>query len=81
MQNTATLSEALDGIEKHLEENKIVLDADLREPFMYGGIPYGTHREGHYPIQTIKGKATKKYFHVTLTRMDSGTYEPVFYVL
>ncbi len=81
MQNTATLSEALDGIEKHLEKEQIVLDSDLREPFMYGGISYNTHREAHYPIQTIKGRKTKKYFHVTLTRMDSGTYEPVFYTL
>ena len=81
MQNTATLSEALDGIEKHLEEKQIILGSDLREPFMYGGIPYGTHKEAHYPILTIKGKATRKYFHVTLTRMDSGTYEPVFYAL
>ena len=81
MQNTDTLGQALDGIEKHLAQKQIILGSDLREPFMYGGIPYGTHKEAHYPIQTIKGKATKKYFHITLTRLDSGRYEPVFYVL
>ncbi|MTV59201.1 hypothetical protein GM547_14245, partial [Streptococcus pneumoniae] len=48
MQNTATLSEALDGIKKHLDEKQIVLDGELVEPFQYGGIPYGTHKEGHY---------------------------------
>lgn len=81
MQNTATLHEALTGIQKYLDEKQIVLDGELAEPFQYGGITYGTHKEGHYPILTIKGKPTKKYFHVILTRMDSGTYEPVFYAL
>ncbi len=81
MQNTATLHEALAGIKKHLEEEQIVLDGELEKPFEFDGIPYGTHKEGHYPILTKKGKPTKKYFHVTLTRMDSGMYEPVFYVL
>jgi len=73
-----TLSDALDCAENDLEQ--VVLDGDFREDFAYGGIPYGTSKSSHTKIVSIKGKPTKKYFHVNIYRLDSGRYELVSYI-
>lgn len=54
---------------------------ELDEAFATGGIPYGTTREAHLPIEFLKGKNTKKHFHVSIYRMDSGRYELTCYIL
>jgi hypothetical protein len=75
-----TLSDCLDIVEKSLVSDNVVLVDDFRESFMYGGIPYDEVKTKHYQIQTIRGKKTKKYLHIVITRMESGRYELVHYV-
>lgn len=89
MRNTSTLSECLDQIEQYLADEKIVLayagesptGSIVRDPFAFDGINYGQYKTANYQIQTLKGKPIKKCFHVTITRLDRGFYEPVAYVL
>lgn len=73
-----TLSAALDSAETQLKD--VVLANCFREKFAYGGIPYNQMKESHTEILSIKGKKTKKYFHVIITRLDNGTYELVSYI-
>lgn len=74
-----TLSDCLDSIENELLKDKVVLVDDFRSPFEYGGISYDTSKETHVEIATIKGKKTRKYFHVIITRLDNGMYELISY--
>jgi hypothetical protein len=90
--NFPTLGAALTAIEEYIVKNGIQVDtkehpsdeADqfgIRQPFMYGGINYEDKKEAHYKLLTLKGKPTKKYLHVSIFRMPSGTYELTMYVL
>ena len=73
-----TLSECLDQVETEL--CGVLLAEDFREKFAYGGISYGTTKENHVQILELKGKRTKKWLHIIITRMDNGTYELVNYI-
>lgn len=73
-----TLGECLDQV--GLELNGVILAEDFREKYMYGGIPYGTVKENHVEILQLKGKKTKKWLHIIITRMDNGMYELVNYI-
>lgn len=42
---------------------------------------YGETRSVNVELDTLKGKPTKKWFHVSIYRMDSGRYELTTYVL
>lgn len=77
-----TLSAALLAVEVFATENQIVLVSPetFNERFD-GGVPYGQTIQGHAEIATLKGKTTKKWAHLTIYRMESGTYEVIFYVL
>ena len=79
IQVDATPVYALDQVENELISAKIVLVDSFRSPFEYGGIPYDTSKETHVEIETIKGKKTRKWFHVIITRLSNGTYELVSY--
>ena len=72
------LSDALDHAEKSLAAEKIVLKESFRTRFERG-INYGEKEESHTEIDTLKGKKTKKYFHVIISRLDSGRYELICY--
>jgi len=74
-----TLGECLEEIETQLITEKIVLVDDFRSPFEYGGISYDTSKETHVEIATIKGKKTRKYFHIIINRLDNGMYELISY--
>jgi hypothetical protein len=74
-----SLSEVLDQVEKDLIENKIVLVEDFREEYSFGGIRYNEVSRIHKEIATIKNRATKKYYHIIISRLDSGRYELVSY--
>jgi hypothetical protein len=77
-----TLSLALQAAEAHAVCSRAMIDRDaLREEFATGGIPYGTTRNADLPIQFYKGKPTRKGFHVSIYRMDSGRYELTCYIL
>lgn len=72
------LDQAIDAAQKEVENSAIVLEDDLWGPFG-SGLKYGECRRGSYKIVTLKGKPTRKYFHVIITRMDTGRYELVCY--
>ena len=48
----------------------------LERPMTYGEV-----RTADFSIVQLRGRPTKKYFHVVITRLDSGRYELVTYVL
>jgi hypothetical protein len=86
-----TLGEALSAVEEFVQENHIVLDdkehpkdaADVygvRGPFLFGGITYEQNRDAHFKLISYKNKPTKKYLHVIIYRMPSGSYELTKYV-
>jgi hypothetical protein len=52
-----------------------------QEIFNAGHLPYGATRSFHFELLTIRGKQTKKFFHVTIYRLDSGRYELTTYIL
>lgn len=80
-----TFHETLAGAVRHaidsLVRRGIVLaDNAIERAFESGGVSYGHTVEAHGEIATLKGKATKKWAHVTIYRMDSGRYELTVYV-
>jgi hypothetical protein len=42
-------------------------------------VHYGTSVSYHLPLNTLEGKPTRRWVHITLYRMDSGNYELTFY--
>ena len=46
-----------------------------------GPVNYGQTLQASYEILTLKGKPTRKRFHISIYRMDSGNYELTTYVL
>ena len=85
-----TLHQLLSDVEADVEAKGIVLTpleheshsgSIIREPFLYGGIQYNGSKKADYPIDSIKGRKTTKYYHLTIDRMENGRYEPVAYVL
>ena len=86
MANVATLGEAMDQVSDYLVENKIDLSDEsktqLWERYAFDGIRYGEVKTGDVEVAAIKGKKTRKWFHVTITRFDhNGFYEVVCYAL
>jgi len=59
-----------------LSGDEEVLAAICSEP-----VNYHCHRNFDFAIVSLKSKPTRKYFHVVITRLDSGRYELVTYVL
>ena len=53
----------------------------ILSPFNNGGLAYGTTKKAHYELESLKGKKTKKYFHVTIFRKENGRYEMTCYIL
>lgn len=87
----STLSDTLTAIEEFIIKDRIQVDTQMhpandadpygiRQPFMYGGISYEDKRDAHYKLLTYKGRPTKKYLHVSIYRMSSGSYELTRYV-
>lgn len=87
-----TLDQALNAVEEYIIKNSIQVaptehpsnEADqfgIREPFLFGGIPYGQSKKSDYKLVSYKGRPTRKYLHVNITRMDTGRYELTNYVL
>lgn len=79
--NHDTLWQAMNQAEKEITESNAVPAEDWAEKFSYGGIPYGTRKEAHFPLVSYKGKPTKKYGHIVIERLSQGTYETVVYFL
>lgn len=81
---TQTLWEAVEEIQCELEERGVELSItaheDLQAPYQ-NGMRYGEVVRSDVPVETIKGKRTRKYAHAVIERLDSGRYEPLVYVL
>jgi len=82
--HTDTLRQALTAICDDVAERKIVI-ADISkgwlDTFNFGGVPYGQDKEVHAEIETIKGHKTDALVHAQISRLDSGRYEWLVYVL
>lgn len=73
------LSDVFDAIDNDIHTMRVSLSEDnakaLFEHFAFGGVAYGETKRYSVPIQSLKGKNTRKYFCVWVTRTDSGRYE------
>lgn len=78
-----TLSEAVYAAKAELLARKAVIapNAPCRFSPCHGGMAYGQTLSENYPLESYKGKATKKYGHITICRMDTGRYEQNNYIL
>lgn len=78
-----TLHAAIDQANQDLVDFKCVLTDPLAiaKHYQYDGISYDTYKKFDGELATYKGRKTKKWFHVTITRMESGRYEVVSYPL
>ena len=86
-----TLSDAINACQLHLNEAQaeLLLSGDrcgaechwsqqgaLKEP-----VKYGETRRADFEIFTLKGKQSKKWFHISIYRAETGRYELTAYVL
>jgi hypothetical protein len=77
-----TFAQAIDGVIRDADANDVLLARPsevwsmVQEP-----LNYGESRRGDFAIELLKGRPTKKFFHVSIYRMDSGRYELIDYVL
>ena len=79
----ADLSQTLDAAREQIRIDRVELTDDARsmlfDHFAFGGIPYNTVSRVSVPVATLKGKPTRKWFHVIVSRLDNGRYELVSY--
>jgi hypothetical protein len=78
-----TLGQTIYGAIREADEARVLLvdpgaalDIMGREP-----ISYNKHRSFDFEIELYRDRKTKKWFHVVISRLDSGRYELVTYVL
>jgi hypothetical protein len=77
-----TFAAAVDGARADAEQIRATLKPteDLasltREPLFYEQT-----RQGDFELDFFRGKPTRKFFHVSIYRLDSGRYELTTYVL
>lgn len=80
-----TLGQALDAGIIEIKSGSAVMseaaEAELRERFAVDGVKYNDTKQGHAPLESYKGKPTKKYAHISIYRAESGRYEVTSYVL
>jgi hypothetical protein len=89
MSNTDTLCQALAQAQSVLTVSGAVLLCE--SPYFcvknyhwaeeFQPLVYGQVQHHHFEVHTLKGKRTRKWFHVTVARLDSGRYETVAYFL
>lgn len=73
-----TLGGCVRSVEARLAAAKVVLATSLA---MDRPVNYGCTERWDFPIASLNGKPTKKYFHVNIYRLESGRYELNTYVL
>ena len=49
--------------------------------YSQGPVNYGQTLQVHLELKTLKSKPTRKFFHASIYRMDSGRYELTSYIL
>jgi hypothetical protein len=85
MNNTyfETFAQAINGAIQAADKAKALLSRPTEVWSMVQGraLFYGQARTGAFAIARLRGRPTKKFFHVTIYRLDRGRYELVTYVL
>lgn len=80
-----TLSQSLDRAFLELRDRGAAISADMeqqaREGFAFDGVKYGETKMANFPLDSYKGKPTKKGGHISIYRMESGRYEQTNYIL
>lgn len=83
-----TFTEAVESLQYRLDESDAVLvnpESDrhhwMRYVYSKGPVNYGQTLRADLEIAKLKGKPTRKWFHVSIYRMDSGRYEVTSYIL
>lgn len=77
-----TLGQAVDGAIHEADEARVLLaHPGFVRKYFNGHIAYGQIATGDFQIALYRDKRTSKWFHVVITRLDSGRYELVTYVL
>lgn len=77
-----TFAAAIDAAQLRATEEQAVLSrpADLWN-ICQSALPHGHTRVLSLPLDSFKGKSTRKYFHIAIHRMESGRYELTNYIL
>lgn len=75
---TAAFSAATDSqaLFATLSDENASAQERLEQPMSYNEL-----RTADFAITMLRNRPTKKYFHVVITRLDSGRYELVTYIL
>jgi len=79
---TETLGQAVELAIENLIESGAEFDRSaIDERYAFDGVPYETTKQADVALISYKGKATKKWGHVSIYRMNSGRYEVTTYIL
>ncbi len=81
-----TLGATVDEVVARLAADNIVLEPSQGTPTQIiqadiGSVGYGCTLLRSYSLAWFKGKPTRKFFHVSIYRLDSGRYELTTYTL
>jgi len=77
-----TLGATVNEIVARLAVDNIVLEPAQETPMAdLSPVSYGCTLLRSYPIAVFKGKPTRKLFHVSICRLESGRYELTTYAL
>lgn len=77
-----TLSSAVQaGIDRLKQDGASFVEQTIWDRYTFDGLKYGENKEAHAEIETLKGKKTSKWVHVTVWRHETGRYEVNSYVL
>ena len=77
-----TFAGAIDGAIRAADEARALLARPsevwsmVQEP-----LNYEQTRTGDFALELLKGRPTKKFFHISIYRLDSGRYELTTYIL
>jgi hypothetical protein len=81
--------ETLTGVRNEIEARLEAAGAVLKSPYFYShydqsfhdGVSYGQVKRADTELAELKRKPTRKWAHATVTRLETGRYELVFYIL
>ena len=76
-----TLSSALHAAIAHASNSRVNISQSEVFDIFEDAIGYECTKTGNLTISELKGKPTKKYFHIVIYRLSSGRYELTCYIL
>ncbi len=75
------LDQVIGAVEQNLKDENAVLHADASLTDLDGHLPYGQTRCVDLALVTYRGKPTRKWFHASVYRLETGRYELTCYYL